>query len=338
MRVALSSGPLTPTTTPTIAESDRLRFKMRQSPVTYGLIIAFLVVWVATWFDTDQVILQTFAKVNDRVRAGEVWRLFTASFLHGGALHIWFNGMALASIGPAIERVYGKVQYLVAFLAGGAIGMLASVAFTPGPSVGASAGIFALLGVLLAYAVRSRRELPPQARKALAFQILFVVGLNVLLGLLASVIDNAAHLGGLLGGFALGLVLRPRAALFRIAPPLQGPGPTDPPVRAVSRRRERSVLGWAGQRWKLMVLYVGFVPFLVAILSSPEDLPGWELLAAAAGFGVALSARCPRCKVRVLWWCASKLPASKGLLTAFRSERCPACGYPDAPLTGTGSP
>ena len=48
------------------------------------------------------------------------------------------------------------------------------------------------------------------------------------------------------------------------------------------------------------------------------------------GSGIAVSANCPKCKVRVFWWCVSKLPANKGLDTAFRSENCPVCGFPDA--------
>jgi membrane associated rhomboid family serine protease len=322
------------TTMPAIPESERLRFKMRQSPVTAGLIITFIVVWVATWFDMDHVIFLKFAKVNDEVRAGELWRLFTASFLHAGVMHIWFNGMALASVGPAIERVYGRVRYLAAFLLGGAAGMLASVVFTSQPSVGASAGVFALLGVLLAYAVRSGRALPPRARTFLVFQVLFVVGLNVVLGLLAAFIDNAAHLGGLLAGFALGLVLRPRSHLVPASVPLPttgaGSGPNQGVAAATRCRPGRSYLGWAGQRWKMIAMLLGAVPFVVSMFRSSGYFPGWELLAFFVGAGIAVSARCPGCKVRVFWWCVSKLPSSKGLDTAFRSENCPVCGYPDA--------
>ncbi len=324
---------MTAGTTPTIPESERLASKMRQAPVTAALIITFIVVWVATWFDMDHVIFLKFAKLNDKVRAGEVWRLFTASFLHAGVMHIWFNGMALASIGPAIERVYGKVQYLAAFLLGGAVGMVASVLFTPQPSVGASAGVFALLGVLLAYAVRQRGTLPLQARRVLVFQVLFVVGLNVVLGVLASFIDNAAHLGGLLGGFALGLLLRPRTSL--VVTPLAVPPGANEPARLsppVARRRSgRSYLGWAGQRWKMVAMLVGALPLGVYTFRGGEFFPGWEMLAFFVGSGIAVSARCPGCKVRVFWWCVSKLPSNKGLATAFRSENCPLCGYPDRP-------
>lgn len=326
-----------PAQPPLVGESDRLRFKMRQSPVTAALVISFIVVWVATWFDTDHVIFMRFAKVNERIRAGEVWRLFTASFLHAGAMHLWFNGMAMGAIGPTIERVYGRFQYLLAFLLGGAVGMLASVLLVPEPSVGASAGVFALLGVLLAYAVRSGKALPPQARKVVVVEVLFVVGLNVVLGLIAGFIDTAAHIGGLAGGFALGLVLRPRGALVTMSPAPDASGtaastssvPT-PPVPS-TRRRGRSYLGWAGQRWKIAVFFLGLIPYAISLFREEGYFSGLELLAFFVGAGVAVSARCPRCRVRVFWWCVSKLPASKGLETALQSESCPVCGFPDAP-------
>lgn len=332
---------MNPTATPVIAGKDRLRFKMRQAPMTAGLIIAFILVWVATWFDMDHVIFLNLAKANDRIRAGEAWRLFTASFLHAGFVHLWFNAMSLGSIGPTIERVYGKLQYLVIFLVGGAVGMLASVLFVPQPSVGASAGVFALLGVVLAYALRSGRALPPQARKFLVIQVLVIVGLNVVLGLLAGFIDNAAHIGGLVGGFALGLVLRPRVALLPSAPPaVEAPGgatstsspPPLPTSQAGTRRSGRSYLGWAGQRWKMVAMMLGFVPYGLSMFRPAGYFPGLELLAFIVGSGIAVSARCPKCRVRVFWWCVSKLPMSKGLDTAFLSENCPVCGFPDATL------
>jgi rhomboid protease GluP len=83
-------------------------------------------VFVVTLFDADQWIFAAFA-VDEKVRQCEVWRLFTASFLHGGLLHLWLNCVALWAIGPAIERLYGKLKYVAAFLLTGAAGMTASV-------------------------------------------------------------------------------------------------------------------------------------------------------------------------------------------------------------------
>jgi rhomboid protease GluP len=176
-------------------------------------------VFVASSFDPDRWIFETFAKIDGPVRAGEVWRLFTASFLHAGVLHLWFNCTALVAIGPPVERAYGGLRYLALFLLGGAVGMAASVLFVPQPSVGASAGIFALLGVMLANLLRARDPLEPSVRRKLTTRLLVIVAINVGIGLFAGFIDNAAHLGGLAGGFVLGLLLRARAPLFAPPPP-----------------------------------------------------------------------------------------------------------------------
>jgi rhomboid protease GluP len=202
----------------------RPRSAFWSSPVTVALVAIIAAVFVATSLDADQRILVAFAKVNERVLAGEVWRLFTASFLHAGIAHLGFNALALASIGPAVERIYGKARYLVLFLVGGAAGFAASVAFTPGPSVGASAGLFALLGALLVYAVRSRPWVPAPVRSAMLRQVLTIVALNLVIGFSAGFIDNAGHIGGLVGGIAIALALWPRAAAGA-APPAESGGP-----------------------------------------------------------------------------------------------------------------
>ncbi len=189
-----------------------LRQRIEEGPATYALIGIFVLVFLATALDPEQRLFALFAKVDERVLAGEVWRLVTASFLHGGLAHLAFNSMALASVGPAIERLYGRPKFLLIFLGGGAVGMATSVVFVPQPSVGASAGIFALFGALLGFAVRARRRLTPQARRLILRDVGWVVALNVGLGLMSGYIDNAAHLGGLAGGVALGLGLRERPA------------------------------------------------------------------------------------------------------------------------------
>ena len=98
---------------------------------------------------------------------------------------------------------------MLVFLLGGALGFVFSVLFVRAPSLGASAGLFALLGVLLGFGVRERRRLDPVARRVTMQQILTVAVMNLALGFMVPLVDNAAHVGGFVGGFALGLVLRP---------------------------------------------------------------------------------------------------------------------------------
>jgi rhomboid protease GluP len=210
---------------PPSPERERLGSRIRRSPATAALIGAFIAVFLAELLDTDRRLIAAFAKIGERVRAGEVWRLFTASFLHGGVVHLWLNAASLASVGPPVERAYGWRRYLVLFLVGGACGMALSVVLVPQPSLGASAGVFAVLGALAAYALRARNLLPRAARGFIIRQVLVVVGLNLGIGLMVRVIDNAAHVGGLVGGFLLGLVLRPEGSLFEPPPSRRGPEP-----------------------------------------------------------------------------------------------------------------
>lgn len=182
--------------------------RLRRAPATSALLAALVLAFLAS--SARPELVERFAKIDARVRAGEWWRLFTASFLHGGLVHIGVNGYALYAIGPTVERLYGRVRFLLVFLLGGALGFAASTAFVPQPSLGASAGLFALLGVLLGFAVRERRRLEPTARSAMMREILTVAALNLALGFMVPFVDNAAHVGGFGGGLALGVVLRPR--------------------------------------------------------------------------------------------------------------------------------
>jgi len=76
------------------------------------------------------------------------------------------------------------------------------------PSVGASGAIFGLLGFLIAFLLRHRDRLRPEA-KSLLLQLVFWAAINIFFGFTADMIDNAAHLGGFAAGLAIGATLRP---------------------------------------------------------------------------------------------------------------------------------
>jgi rhomboid protease GluP len=193
---------------PRPARREGLLARLRQAPATATLLVVLLVAFLASSADPD--VVRRFAKVSARVRAGELWRLVTASFLHGGLPHLAVNAYALSAIGPSVERLYGRTRFAIVFVAGGVAGFVASTLFVEAPSLGASAGLFALLGILLGFAVRARRLLAPASRRAMIREILFVAALNLAFGLMVPYVDNAAHVGGFVGGLALSLVLRPR--------------------------------------------------------------------------------------------------------------------------------
>jgi membrane associated rhomboid family serine protease len=166
-------------------------------------------------------------KSNDAIRAGEAWRLVTVALVHGGAIHLLFNMSVSLDVGGIVERLCGSLRMLGMFVFGTASGTLASVAAIPYPSVGASGGIFALLGALWAVVYRHRRELPPEFRSRLLRSSATAIALNVVIGFSLPHIDWAAHLGGLAGGVITGLLfgLGPDARAALEPRPGQWPGP-----------------------------------------------------------------------------------------------------------------
>lgn len=134
------------------------------------------------------------------IETGEWWRLITAQFLHAGLLHIGFNMMALMQIGPAVEEIYGSARYLFLYLVTGAFGYVLS-SFSIHFSLGASAGLLGLVGLLLAVTSKRGGAYMRQVRSSLinSVVILFAIGLMPGFG-----IDNWAHGGGLVAGFVLG--------------------------------------------------------------------------------------------------------------------------------------
>jgi membrane associated rhomboid family serine protease len=148
------------------------------------------------------------------VQDGEYWRLFTVTLVHGGLLHLLFNMYALYIVGPIVEALYGRVLFLAFYLLAAAGGSIASYLAFEVPSVGASGAIFGLFGLLFVCTYVYKPMVGQQAR-ALTMQIGILIVINLVIGFgiggLAS-IDNAAHVGGLLAGAWLGLVVAPRGA------------------------------------------------------------------------------------------------------------------------------
>ncbi len=150
------------------------------------------------------------AKENTAILAGEYWRLLTAMFLHAGFLHIAFNGYALYIFGQQVESFYGPWRFLAIYFIAGLAGSIASFAFSPHLSVGASGAIFGIIGALGAFFF-FHRKLLGGVRRAQLLNAVAMIGLNLLLGVSQSgSIDNFAHMGGLIGGGLAAVLLAPR--------------------------------------------------------------------------------------------------------------------------------
>jgi rhomboid protease GluP len=160
------------------------------------------------------------AKSNAAIKlGGQYYRLLTSMFLHGSLLHIAFNAYALYALGPEAERIYGTARFLALYFIAGLAGSVASYALNPSLAVGASGAIFGLIGGLAAFYYVSRRLLGEVSRQQLG-SLITVIMINLFIGFSSPVIDNTAHIGGLIGGAAAGWLLAPRLELDeRLYPP-----------------------------------------------------------------------------------------------------------------------
>jgi len=137
------------------------------------------------------------------------WRLFTATVLHGGIIHLAFNMWALWDTGRIAERFYGNGQFLLIYLVAGLFGSLASLFFSArsGVSVGASGAIFGVVGALLSALFTKHHGLPPGLVASMRSSILLFTGYSLFMGFTSKHIDNAAHIGGMLSGFAMATIM-----------------------------------------------------------------------------------------------------------------------------------
>lgn len=160
-----------------------------------------------------------------KVRAGEWWRLGSAMFLHGSVEHLLGNLIILYVLGMACEHGFGWNQFLVLYVFAGLVGSGFSL-LGGRTSVGASGAVFGAAGGLIAFFARHHRSF--RVRDARVAVVLVVwAGYQFALGLMSPFVDNLAHLGGLIGGFLIGLAMHRR---------LQGGTGGDPrrPVQAAT--------------------------------------------------------------------------------------------------------
>jgi len=148
-------------------------------------------------------------------RYGRWWTLLTASWLHAGILHIFFNVLWIRQLGPAVAEVYGPARMVIIYTVAGATGFAVSslagrylwwmpIYFLRGAdfTVGASASIFGLLGAVVYYGRRGGSRIAAQT----GLQYALIMGI---FGLFFRGIDNYAHAGGFVGGWLAGLLLDP---------------------------------------------------------------------------------------------------------------------------------
>ncbi len=186
--------------------------RSRAIPFTYALLLVNLAIFLLMELSggsMNEATLMAFGvKSNAAIDQGEVWRFITPVFIHIGVLHLVLNSYALWIVGQQVERLYGSARFITLYVLMGISGVAASYLFSPNAlSAGASGAIFGLFGVLLVFGIRHRHTVPRFLSRAIRVGILPVIGINLVIGFLIPVIDNAAHIGGLIAGITLAAIV-----------------------------------------------------------------------------------------------------------------------------------
>lgn len=183
-------------------------FKPKKPIITVSLIIINVIVFILMYIlgkdSQDAFTLIKFgAFQKDLILGGEYYRLITSAFLHIGIFHLLFNCYALYVIGRQLESFLGKIKFLIIYLVSALCGSLMSMIFPISISAGASGAIFGLLGSLLYFGYNYRVYLGT----VLKSQIIPLILINLIFGFMVSGINNAAHIGGLIGGMLITMSL-----------------------------------------------------------------------------------------------------------------------------------
>lgn len=172
---------------------------------TYILIAANIIIYAYTSilsgnvFETSDAVILSYGQDNLAVLNGEVWRLFTAIFIHANIVHIFGNMFFLLIFGLRAEDMFDVKEYLLIYFLSGLAGGFLTLLFLPGSlSVGASGAIFGVLGATVIYI---RRAIGQSIISALMYAF-FLLAINT-----GPEVNVAAHLGGLIVGLLLGYLL-----------------------------------------------------------------------------------------------------------------------------------
>ena len=176
-----------------------------------GILIALnLIVFIITLFfgvdaisPTAQELLEVGGNRRANIANGEYWRLITSVFIHGGIMHLVMNLFGIFLTGMFLEEKVGRKNMILYFLIAGVAGSITSVLWHDNTvSIGASGAIFGYFGLLLAFNVF---KIITKDQQGIIWNILiFYGGISLLFGMFQG-IDNAAHFGGLIAGFVLGV-------------------------------------------------------------------------------------------------------------------------------------
>ena len=219
---------------PSMSESDPAPVPGRFPIVVAILVAANVLLYLAQlasgvhWMEPQVAQLINWgANVAPFTLTGEPWRLFSSMFLHIGLIHIALNMYMLIALGPFVEREFGKLRFALVYVLSGLFGSIASAlwhgyhkvsksSFVLGQfletsdlqlivAAGASGALMGICGAFLGRMLSAGIEEQDQGAVGMKGPLVQTIAINLVMGFLNPGIDNACHIGGLAGGFVLGL-------------------------------------------------------------------------------------------------------------------------------------
>ena len=241
------AGNKTPRARRPVYDIEAVRFAraILTRPATFSIIFlmanffVYLLMWGENGMKLDalgqfpfETLIAYGAKVNSLINGSinnqhQWWRFVTPVFIHVSLMHLLINMYGLWQLGPLVERLYGSARFVVFWVLTGIAGVAASYwTVRPGmagalggflfkaqdvPSAGASGALFGLVGVLFVFGIKYRHELPENFKRAFGTGMLPIILINFFIGYVGrGLIDNAAHVGGLVAGAALASIVNYR--------------------------------------------------------------------------------------------------------------------------------
>jgi membrane associated rhomboid family serine protease len=182
------------------------------TPTIIALNVAVFIVMLAAGADlmrpNPAILIRFGSNFGPLTWSGQEWRLLSSAFLHVGIIHLALNMFALYQGGALIERLFGSTRFALIYLLSALSGSVVSGWWDPlKNSSGASGAIFGVYGALLAFLVVRRVDIPPSSLKSISTSTLLFCLYSLVFGAVHPLIDNACHVGGLLGGIIAGVIL-----------------------------------------------------------------------------------------------------------------------------------
>ena len=185
--------------------------RFKDAPVTTTILVLIAIIFgIETLLGVPkngEALITMGAIVPGTLQNHEYWRLVAAMFLHGNVIHWLVNSWSLYQLGMLYEAMFGKARFTAVYLITGLCASITSAFYlTDRASVGASGAVFGILGAFI-FSIRRSQWRHEKWTQGLTRQLVFWGLLNLVIGASFTIIDNKAHIGGLISGLILGLLL-----------------------------------------------------------------------------------------------------------------------------------